>query len=58
MKSDAIFKKIEARLASIDPNDRKVVYVFKFQITDESGAVVKTVCELFEYLNVFLSILT
>lgn len=41
-QSDEVFKKIEARLAKIDPNDRKVLHVFKFVITDDSGAVLKT----------------
>jgi SCP-2 sterol transfer family len=37
-----IFAKIEARLAKIDPADRKVLHVYKFVFTDDSGAVVKT----------------
>lgn len=40
--SDEIFKKIEARLAKVDASDRKVLHVFKFVITDESGAPLKS----------------
>lgn len=40
--SDEIFKKIEARLMKIDAADRKVLHVFKFVITDDNGAVLKT----------------
>jgi SCP-2 sterol transfer family len=29
-----VFKKIEARLSKIDPNDRKIKHVFKFVLTD------------------------
>ncbi|CRL02993.1 CLUMA_CG016305, isoform A [Clunio marinus] len=35
--ADEVFKKIEARLTTVDPNDRKVVHIFKFIVTDESG---------------------
>lgn len=42
VKSDEIFKKIEARLAQIDPANRTVLHVFKFVITDDSGKVLKT----------------
>jgi putative sterol carrier protein len=41
LRSDEAFKKIEARLATVDPNNRKVVHVFKFKIKKD-GAVVKT----------------
>lgn len=34
------FKKIQARLDKIDPNNRKVVAVFKFRIK-QNGAIVK-----------------
>lgn len=37
-----IFKKIEGRLAKIDPADRKVLHTYKFVFTDDAGAVVKT----------------
>lgn len=40
--SEEVFKKIEARLLKIDPNDRKVLHVFKFTITDESGTALKS----------------
>lgn len=40
--SDEVFKKIEARLAKIDPNDRKVLHVFKFVMTDDAGKAIKT----------------
>lgn len=40
--SDEIFKRIEARLSTIDPNDRKVLHVFKFTLTDDDGAVIKS----------------
>lgn len=40
--SDEVFKKIEARLAKIDPADRKVLHVFKFVMTDDAGAAIKT----------------
>lgn len=40
--SDEIFKKIEARLAKIDPNNRQVLHVFRFIITDDSGKTLKT----------------
>ena len=42
VQSDEVFKKIEARLTKIDPTDRKVLHVFKFVITDDSGTVLKT----------------
>lgn len=37
-----IFKKIEGRLAKIDPAERKVLHTYKFVFTDDAGAVVKT----------------
>lgn len=40
--ADEIFKKIEARLLKIDASERKVEHVFKFIITDDSGATLKT----------------
>ncbi|KAG5678458.1 hypothetical protein PVAND_008130 [Polypedilum vanderplanki] len=42
LRSDEAFKKIEARLLTVDPNNRKVVHVFKFKVKKD-GAVVKTV---------------
>lgn len=42
VKSDEVFKKIEARLLKIDPADRKVLHTFKFVITDDGGAILKT----------------
>lgn len=41
LRSDEAFEKIKARLADVDPNNRKVVHVFKFKITKD-GVVVKT----------------
>lgn len=35
-----VFKKIEERLAKVDPNDRKVKHIFKIILTDASGKVV------------------
>jgi putative sterol carrier protein len=40
--SDAVFKKIEARLAKIDASERKVLHSYKFILTDDAGTVVKT----------------
>lgn len=37
-----VFKKIEERLAKVDPNDRKVKHIFKIILTDASGKVQKT----------------
>lgn len=42
VKSDEVIEKIKSRLAKIDPNDRKVLHVFKFIITDDNGATLKT----------------
>lgn len=39
LKSDAIFDKITARFAKIDPNDRQVLHVYKFVITDGSKPI-------------------
>lgn len=41
LKSDAIFEKIKARLATIDPNNRQVLHVYKFQIK-QGGKDVKS----------------
>lgn len=40
--SDAVFARIAERLTKIDKNDRKVENVYKFILTDDSGAVIKT----------------
>jgi putative sterol carrier protein len=42
VQTDEIIKKIEARLAKIDPNDRKVLHTYKFILTDDAGTVVRT----------------
>lgn len=45
------FKKIQARLDSVDPNNRKVVAIFKFKIRQD-GEVVKTM--MLDLVNVKL----
>lgn len=40
--SDGIFKKLEARLAKNEPNDRDIQHVYKFIVTDEKSKVLKT----------------
>lgn len=40
-KSDAIIEKIKVRLTKIDPNNRQVEHVYKFNIT-VGGKVAKT----------------
>lgn len=42
VKSEEFFEKLEARLAAIDPNNRKILHVYKFIITDETGKVLKS----------------
>lgn len=42
IRSDEVFKKLEARLAKNDPNDRGIQHVYKFIVTDDKFAVVKT----------------
>lgn len=37
-----VFAKIQARLAKIDPADRKVLHTYKFILTDDAGVVLKT----------------
>lgn len=39
---EEIFTRIQARLEKIDPNDRKVLHVFKLIITDDDGGALKT----------------
>lgn len=43
-KSDEVFKRIEARMAKIDPANRQVEHVFKFIMLDDAdgSTVVKT----------------
>lgn len=41
VNTDDVFKKIEGRLAKIDPADRKVLHTYKFVLTDEAGKVTK-----------------
>lgn len=40
--TDEIFKRIQGRLDKIDPANRTILNVFKFVLTDDSGAVVKS----------------
>lgn len=41
-KSDEVFKRIEARLTTIDPNDRKLVHIFKFILLNDDDSVLTT----------------
>lgn len=42
MKSDSLFAKIEVRLTKVDHANRKLTGTFKFVVTDDGGAVLKT----------------
>lgn len=41
LASDPLFKKIVDRISKIDPNDRKVLHIYKFNITKD-GKVIKS----------------
>ena len=40
--SDEVFSKVDARLAKVDPAKQQITSNFKFNVTDDSGAVLKT----------------
>lgn len=41
IRSDEVFKKLQARLDKNDPNDRKIQHVYKFIVTDDNFEVLK-----------------
>jgi len=40
-QSDEVFARIAKRMETIDPANRKVLHIYKFIITDNSGTVLK-----------------